>query len=209
MQSENLYTLHYFELHVRGDPLRMLLGHAKVKYDDHHISFKEWPELKPTMPNRQVPCLELPDGTKMAQTFAILRFLGKRHGYYPTDDMQAHKCDEMLDRYNDVLSAVYKPHFAKDKEPMLPNIFEKVLPTYLKEIDATCAKGEFICGPKLTIADFAIAGLYTNYLANENISFAKEQFAAILKEFPNFEAYGKRVETECAEYFKNRKQYPI
>merc|ERR1712046_405571 len=131
-----------------GDPIRMLLNHAGVKFEDHHISFKEWPELKGTMPNRQLPCLELPDGTKMAQSFAILRFLGKKHGYYPEDHMQAFKCDELLDRYNDVLSAVYKPHFAKDgKDEMIETLFQKTLPIYLKQIDEICAKGEFMCGP--------------------------------------------------------------
>ena len=176
MESENLYTLHYFELHVRADPMRNLLTHAGVKFNDHHISFKEWPELKASMPNQQLPCLELPDGTKMGQSFAILRFLGKKHGYYPEDALQAFKCDEHIDRYNDVLSAVYKPHFEKDKDAMIENIVKKVLPIYLKQIDEICAKGEFICGPKITIADFAIGGLYSNYLANENISFAKDQF---------------------------------
>ena len=209
MQSENLYTLHYFEVHGRGSPMRMLLDHAKVKYEDHQISFGEWPEIKPTMPNQQVPCLELPDGTKMAQTYAILRFLGKRHGYYPTDDFEAQRVDELLDRYMDVMSKVYMPHFAEDKEALYPNIFEKLIPSFLKEIDAACAKGEFICGPKITIADFAVGGLYTNYCANEHITFAKDKFAQILKDFPNFEAYGKRFETECAEHLKNRKPAPI
>ena len=58
----NQYTLHYFNLYVRGEPTRMLLSHAGVPFEDKRYEFSEWPAAKPTMPNQQVPCLELPDG---------------------------------------------------------------------------------------------------------------------------------------------------
>jgi len=46
---------------VRGEPIRMLLSHAKVKYEDKKISMEEWPSLKKSMPNSQMPALELYD----------------------------------------------------------------------------------------------------------------------------------------------------
>ena len=46
-------------------------------------SNEEWGALKHTFPNGQVPLLVTPEGKKLSQSQAILRFLGRRHGYYP------------------------------------------------------------------------------------------------------------------------------
>ena len=95
--ADKTYTLHYFNLYARGEPIRFLLHHAGVEFEDHEITFQEWPKVKPTMPNNVVPCLELKDGTKMGETLAILRFLGHEHGYYPEDIDEAWEVDCMLD----------------------------------------------------------------------------------------------------------------
>ena len=61
----NKYTLHYFMFNGRADCCRALLAHANVEYEDHRFGFEDWPPLKPSMPAGNVPCLELPDGTKI------------------------------------------------------------------------------------------------------------------------------------------------
>ena len=33
------YTLHYFDGMVRAESIRMLLAHAKIKFEDHRVSF--------------------------------------------------------------------------------------------------------------------------------------------------------------------------
>merc|ERR1712127_896049 len=95
----NEYTFHYFGLNARGDPIRALLNHAGDQFEDKRYTFDNWPAAKPSMPNQQVPCLELPDGKKLGQSNAILRFVGMKHGYYPTDLVEAHKADELCDGY--------------------------------------------------------------------------------------------------------------
>ena len=44
------YTFHYFPLYVRGEAVRMLLTHACIPFKDNVIEFKDWKDLKPTMP---------------------------------------------------------------------------------------------------------------------------------------------------------------
>lgn len=61
----------------------------------------EWKDNKKSMPGKKVPILELEDGTKLGQSISILRFLGKKHGYYPEDALEAHKCDYLIDCYGD------------------------------------------------------------------------------------------------------------
>ena len=86
------YKLHYFPLHVRADGIRTLLSTAGADWENNVVEFAQWGELKKTggFPGNQVPCLELADGTKLGQSVAILRLLGHKHGYYPTDAMEAY-----------------------------------------------------------------------------------------------------------------------
>ena len=206
-RSEPKLTFHYLKLHVRGDPIRAMLSHAGVTYTDHHISFREWPELKSTMPGGQLPCLEFEDGKKMGESVAITRYLGRRYGYYPTDPMKAFECDMLLDMYADVIGKVYKPHFEREetkREAMMPGIVAAIT-KFL-----TNAKAYFsITSERLTIADFWIGSLYTNYLANPNIKFGKKEFAQLLVDFPTFEGYGKRYSAAVKKHLDSRVNYPI
>ena len=125
----------------------------------------------------------------------MFRYVGNFHGFYPKDDpLAAFHVDDMVDAYGDVIGKVYTPFFAPEdkREAMYPDIFEKHLPKFLNYVDANCAKGQFICGDKLTIADFCIGGMYTNFFANPAVGFAAEKWTAVLEQFPNFKAYGER-----------------
>jgi len=51
MESQKEYTFHYFGLMVRGEPIRMLLAHANVPFEDHRITMEDWPNHKAGMPN--------------------------------------------------------------------------------------------------------------------------------------------------------------
>ena len=87
---------------------------------------------------------------------------------------------------------------------------ENALPTYLKAIDGDLAKGGFYGGfNKLTAADFCVGSIYANYVANPNVGFAKDRWAAILTQFPNFKAYGERFAAEMKAYLSSRPVCPI
>jgi glutathione S-transferase len=45
------YTLHYFGVYARGEPIRMLLTHAKADWEDNQFSMEQWPGLKASMPD--------------------------------------------------------------------------------------------------------------------------------------------------------------
>ena len=45
-EGENQYVLYYFELHGYGDPIRALLTHAGIKFEDKMIPLKEWAKHK-------------------------------------------------------------------------------------------------------------------------------------------------------------------
>ena len=140
----------------------------------------------------------------------MVRFLGQQHGYYPSDAKLAYDCDSLVDLYQDLLPKLCAPCYTKDeaaKPALVAEIFEKLLPNFLKQVEPICARGEFLVGDSLTIADFWIGGLYTNFCTNEAVGCAKEQWATALDEFPNFKAYGERFAEANKTYLAARPQY--
>jgi glutathione S-transferase len=62
----------------------------------------------------------------------------------------------------------------------------KEIPKFLDFLEPYLQDGKFLCGDKLTIADFVIGGFYCNSLDNEKIAFGKEKFQALLADYPKF-----------------------
>lgn len=91
---------------------------------------------------------------------------------------------------------------------MFPEIFD-MINNFLTEIDGNLTKSKFLCGDNLTIADFTIGALYTNYVANPHTTFAKDRFAKVLQDFPNFKAYGERFAEANKEYLASRAECGI
>ena len=87
----------------------MALDQAGVEWEDCTVKMADWPVLKPNVPGNQIPCLELEDGTRLGQSMAMLRYIGQKHGLYPSDPMEAYLADEAMDSYNDVIGKIYKP----------------------------------------------------------------------------------------------------
>ena len=50
-----LGTLMYFPLRARAETLKFIMHYGGLNYDMQTIQLSEWPDVKPTMPNGQVP----------------------------------------------------------------------------------------------------------------------------------------------------------
>lgn len=124
-----------------------------------------------------------------------MRYLGAIHGYYPADARQAYEIDYLIEGHEALLSVIYKPQFAKnneEREEQIKKIFDEALPKFLSVVEPICAKGEWICGKDLTIADFWIGGIYTNYINDKSITYAQDKWPTCLDKYPNFKAYGEK-----------------
>ena len=138
--------LYYFDIYGRAEPIRMLLRHAKVDFEDVKFEFPEFKTLKEEKGDKfefgQVPVLELADGTTFAQSHSILRLLAKMYGpYYPEDPVQAWRVDSALDagrdvqeKFWDVIMASFKEtEGAKEKQEKLLNEYlNKTLTSYFQ-----------------------------------------------------------------------------
>jgi glutathione S-transferase len=206
--------VHYFAGYGRGEAIRMLLAFAKVDFEDVTYTFQSLPELKASgkLEFGQLPALEI-DGKFYAQSIAILRYLGKKYGYYPADAYESWKVDSTIDTLGDLLNAFYRAAFAPNEETkkaLFQTFYETTFPKFLdaiqKRVEGNTSK-DHIVGDSITIADFALASLaYSTFLNNSNPQ--KDQQLAIVEKYPTLLAYFKSLGEQNKEYLEKRPQYP-
>eukprot|EP00355_Strombidium_rassoulzadegani_P009114 CAMPEP_0168616860 /NCGR_PEP_ID=MMETSP0449_2-20121227/5246_1 /TAXON_ID=1082188 /ORGANISM="Strombidium rassoulzadegani, Strain ras09" /LENGTH=195 /DNA_ID=CAMNT_0008657661 /DNA_START=41 /DNA_END=628 /DNA_ORIENTATION=+ len=188
--------VHYFGVFNRAEPMRMMLKHAGVEFEDVKFGMEQWGDLKANYPGGVVPCLEI-DGVMYRESLAQARYVGTRCGFYPRDDFNAqYKCDCIVEMVNDVLPKIYGPIFAPDNHD-IPKVFSEILPAFMKRvtplIEACKKSGKWIIGSdKITMADFYLGIIYANFFANPNVGYEAEKFAEVLAANPLFKEYGEK-----------------
>lgn len=85
-------TIHYFDYRSRGrgQVVRLLLIDAGAAFKDTRYTFEEWPEHKRSgsgkvaeiNPTGNMPVVEMPDGTVLTQSYAIIRHWSRMFGSY-------------------------------------------------------------------------------------------------------------------------------
>lgn len=144
----------------RGEPARLALTVGGIEFEDHRISFSEWPKIRPTAPFHACPFLEV-DGSRISQSNTISRYVGRRAGLYPDDVWQAALCDEMLDAVEDMWV-----HFGATmgiQDPVAlkvarENLVKKHYNHYLSKMSEKLkeAGGQYFADNRLTVADLQV-----------------------------------------------------
>lgn len=150
----------YFNIAGAAEPIRWALAQSGLEWEDKRLSREEFGELKPTLPNGQVPVLEV-DGYPLPQSMAILRYVGKLGGLYPTDDLEAAKCDAVMACTVD-LSMNMRPSFREQDEAkkleMRVELAANFIPIWLGNMEKQLGKTHGLYFfEKMTVADLAIA----------------------------------------------------
>ena len=147
----------------------MLLNKAGVEFTDQRLTSDEFKALRESgkLPSSQVPIFEDGKGRVLNQSFAILRMLGRQHGFYSEADIdECYEIDWALETILDWWAQKkYMTWFqAEPKQEDIDAAIEK-FEVFNSQMDGKlAARGEnakFIAGDKLTIADFAVYSLYT------------------------------------------------
>lgn len=213
--SKKKIVLSYFDLYGRAEPIRMLLSHAKVDFVDDRVANEAWPALKAGKfaAAGSMPVLTLNNGKMLNQTFPILRLLARQYGYYPTNvEVQLEHdwvCDEYADCFPKIADAIFFEKDPTKKAEKGDELFSKLLPGFLEKIKKYLnSPGKFLFGDALTLADFVVGKMYTDYFNNPN-SPAGPEFKAVLAQCPEFDAYGKRFSMEMAAYLEKRPKCPL
>ena len=114
--------LTYFNLRGRGEPCRVLLAYAGIKWEDERIppawdQTTTWPTLKPKTPFGQLPLLTW-EGETISQSMACSRFLAKQAGLAGRTYLEQAQADEIVDVVQDLNNKTASLYFAKDEEGM-------------------------------------------------------------------------------------------
>lgn len=138
---------------------------ANIPFEDCRFKCEEWLKIKPNMPFGAVPVMHV-NGEALGQSDAMLRYVGKLGGLYPSDPLEALRVDEVVDTMSDVMLAAFS-YYGPD-QGKLQNarhaFVEKDIPRYLGTLDGRIKankKGPFFLGHQVSIADLKITQLFT------------------------------------------------
>lgn len=154
----NIPELHYFDFDRGGRAfaLRAAFHAVKQEYKDVRFNWEDFQEMK-----RQgkyvtgVPVLILPSGKEVTQSGAILRYIGKMGGLYPTDPVTALICDSIVDTVLDLMAKTPGHENPTEKKRMREEYAAGRLKDFCKILESTCV-GPYAAGAEFSIADLKI-----------------------------------------------------
>ena len=100
--------LYYFDIPGKAEAIRLLCTYSNLSFEDIRLTRAQFEELraKNKLPFGQVPALEVDAKAILVQSAAIMRYLGKLSGLYPSDPLLAAKVDAVMDEEADLLTGL-------------------------------------------------------------------------------------------------------
>ena len=187
------YKLTYFDYDGgRGEPIRIACHAAGIALEDERISYKEFGEMRESTPFNSVPVMEI-DGAPVTQSNSLCRYVGKMAGLYPSDELQALYCDEVMDALEDLTHYVVPTFSLKGEELRLAR--EKLangwMTTYVRGLEGLLVRGgDYFADDRLTVADIK-ASVLTRWLCSGQLEHIPEDLVQRLA--PRLYAHQERV----------------
>ena len=205
----------YFGVYGRVEFIRMLLTHAKVSFEDERLDGPAFGARKAAgeFPNGQLPVV-VHNGKMLNESTAILRYLGKHFGYYPTDPHEAWYADSLVDYSNDFIGKTYPSIMNKNFNDDTKKAYTDIVNTYCAYFNKQLkSHGKaFIAGDKPTTADFHVTSYLCSFVNNKHSPMPEDWAAAAkaaLAANPEFNAYAEKMFAEFKDYLDSRPPAPI
>uniref|UniRef100_A0A914XTW4 glutathione transferase n=1 Tax=Plectus sambesii TaxID=2011161 RepID=A0A914XTW4_9BILA len=185
----------------RGETARLIFAQAGVDYTDHRFGSEEWKEIKGDMPFGQVPVLEV-DGTEIAQSTAIGRYLANEFGLAGKNKLEAARADMFVEVIEEARSK-YIPWVhvligwkQGDKDELFNQIVEAAYKTpaavfekYLKQNGTGWIVGDSLTWADLVAAEYFDKGMvYGRPDVLDGFPFVKALTIRVF-ELPNIKKY--------------------
>jgi glutathione S-transferase len=178
-------TLTYFDFSgSRGEECRLALSVAGVDFTDNRLKRDEWMAKKATSPFGSLPTFEIPGKPVLAQSNAILTYIGREHGLLPTDSFEAAR-HEALMAYAEELrhhtSPILQIKGDAEKLAARTELATKYLPTWGGFVERQLGDGPFVGGSKISVADIKLY-MIVRWIASGAVDHVpKETFAPFEK----------------------------
>ena len=151
-------TLSYFDFSGgRGEECRLALHLAGIEFNDDRIGFKDWPTRKPTTPYGAVPVLSIEGKPDLAQSNAILGFIGEQHDLLPSDRFEAALHIGVMNYVEELNMQIGITISLDDEQKKAMRI--KLVEGFMKEWASMIEKhiqSPFVGGEKISVADIKL-----------------------------------------------------
>ncbi|MFN0248390.1 MAG: glutathione S-transferase family protein [Kofleriaceae bacterium] len=149
--------LTYFDAAVsRGEECRLALHLAGVEFTDSRLHGAAWAELKLTTPFGSLPTLEFPGKPVLAQSNAILVYVGREHGLHPSDAFEAARHEALMafaEELRHHVSPVLRIKDEPDRTAKRTELATIYLPNWARFAERQLGDGPFVAGEKLHVVD--------------------------------------------------------
>lgn len=152
--------LTYFDFSgSRGEDCRLALHVAGVPFEDHRIGRDAWLEMKPTSPFGSLPILETSGHPPLAQTNAILQFVGRLYDLHPSDPFEAARHEAIMAHVEDLRGKVgpmLRISEPEAKKAARTELRESFLPTWAGFAEKAITKTPYFGGDAIQVADIKL-----------------------------------------------------
>jgi glutathione S-transferase len=154
------YTLTYFDFHGgRGEDCRLALHLAGADWADDRVKGAEWRARKAETPFGAMPVLTVEGKGTLAQSNAILVFLGRTFGMHPSDPFEAARHEMILAAVEDLRAKVTPTLMIKDpaeKKAAREALAQTTIPEWGAQVEKCLGDGPFLAGDTISVTDLKL-----------------------------------------------------
>ena len=199
-----MLKLVYFKMRALAEAPQLLLNYCKINYEyimswDHFDD--EWSNVKPKLAFKQLPMMEVEDGTQICQSIAILQYIENLGGLKISNPVKAaeatavlQSAQELFAPLNPTVNFAVGQDFNNKRDSMRVNLESRFsdLARYLDKYEGT-----YFIDDTPRAAEFACF---------HHLDLSRELDPEILKKFPRLIKFVKDIEDIdiVSKYLKNR-----
>ena len=176
------------------------------------MDFTEWLQLKPQMPNKQLPALKIDEEPLISQSAAIRTYLAKLAGIYPEDAFEAANVGMVVGHVQDLLEPMFKfcvkKHLEQDlgeSNKMQASFYAERLPRGLSVLNRLLESREYFVENTLTLADLAVFDMV------DYVELLKEDSKFALSDYEKLQDHYDRIAAipTVSKHLQSRPETPF
>lgn len=188
--------LSYFDFPgSRGEECRLALHLAGVAFEDDRIKGPDWPARKEQTPYGSLPTFEVEGRGVLAQSNAILVYIGREHGLHPRDNWLAARHEELMHAAEDLRAAVMPVLRVQDPEERVKareELASGFLKRWARAVERRLGElgpGPFVSGDTIQVADLKLY-MVARWFSSGNVDHVPSD---VFAEFPRLSGVERAV----------------
>lgn len=153
------YKLTYFDFAgSRGEECRLALHLSGASWVDERLDGAGWAARRASTPFGALPVLEVEGKGALAQSNAILAYLGRVHGLHPADAWQAARHEAVMMSVEDLRIQIDRSgdKDAAEKLRKRQELATGYLPAWGASVERQIEAGPFLAGERIQVADLKL-----------------------------------------------------